>query len=170
MTPQRTPPPRCAGISLIESVVSVALLSILASGAMTTVSSVSRARVLNTDRQVGHALAAGLAQELAGLSFADPQTASSVIGTDSGETTSDRASWDDVDDADGFSDTQTAGGLSYTRHVAVSFLQTADLTAASAVATDHKQLTVEVRRGDRVVARVHTVRVAAWPTALEAVP
>lgn len=89
------------GTTLIEVVVSSLLVAILL---VTTLQStlLIHSSTSQIDRQTAWRLAAdGLIEELRGLHYAEPDGATE-LGCDDGESITNRESWDDCDDANGF--------------------------------------------------------------------
>jgi MSHA pilin protein MshD len=96
-------PTAARGFTLVESLISVLIVSGVLVGALGAFGAIGRARQNQVDRTLGYALADQLLAEIMQCYFKDPETAGTSIGPDSGEAT--RAQYDDVDDYDGLSTT-----------------------------------------------------------------
>jgi len=132
-------------------------------------SAATRARV--TKRVVGPYLADGLMAEILAQSYQDPT--SPVFGPEvsGGESAVSRATWDDVDDYNGWVEsppqdkdgTVIAGMTGWERSVAVVWVNPADLTQVSATESGVKRITVTVRYNGVTVATRVAVRTSVLP-------
>jgi hypothetical protein len=128
-----------------------------------------RSRV--TRRAVAPYLADGLMAEILAQSYQDP--VSPVFGpeTAGGESAISRATWDDVDDYNGWvespprdKDGTTIAGMSgWERSVAVVWVNPADLTQVSATESGATRITVTVRYNGVTVATRVAVRTNVSP-------
>lgn len=92
------------GLSLIEVTISVVIVSVMMVAALTTVSSVMRARQVGQNGQVARTLAEMLMAEIMSKEYQDPETVGKSFGLETGEAaTGNRSLFDDVDDYDGWS-------------------------------------------------------------------
>lgn len=89
------------GISLVEVVVSSLLVGLVLVTSMRATTMVHSSTVAADDTMVLSVAAESILEELRGLAYAEP-LGSSAIGIDDNEIQSDRATWDDVDDAAGY--------------------------------------------------------------------
>jgi MSHA pilin protein MshD len=89
------------GFTLIESLISVLIVSSLLVASLGTFGAIAGARRVQTDRTLAYGLADQLLNEIMQCYFKDPD-GGTVLGADAGET---RATYDDVDDYDGLSTT-----------------------------------------------------------------
>ncbi|MFN0132187.1 MAG: hypothetical protein ACKVW3_06605 [Phycisphaerales bacterium] len=87
------------GITLVETVLSMAVASLMLVASLNTVAAARVGQVWNTQRMAAATAASALMAEVRDMPYADPQGDRS-IGPDSGELT--RALFDDVDDYDGY--------------------------------------------------------------------
>jgi len=90
---------------MTEVVVSAAIVGLMMVAALNSVGMVYRTRKLNADRMIGPALAQSLMAEILARPYEDPETSSSTIGVDTGESAASRATFDDVDDYHNWSST-----------------------------------------------------------------
>lgn len=95
---------RARGFTLIEAAVATLIVAVMVSAAISVVGGAARGAALEREWRRGQALASALMAESLAASFSDPQ-GGSAFGIDSGELSSDRSTFDDVDDFDGYSDT-----------------------------------------------------------------
>ena len=86
------------GLSLIEVVASSLIVGIMLVAALNTLGAVFRSQRSNAARMTGPGLAHELMGEILSLPYEDPEEPGERIGYDSGESTGDRADFDDVDD------------------------------------------------------------------------
>jgi hypothetical protein len=86
------------GGGVIEILISTALVGLLVVAALKSVGMVFRTRLMNADRLTGPALAQDLMSEILSMPYEDPQNPGGAIGVDVGETSSNRTTFDDVDD------------------------------------------------------------------------
>lgn len=117
------------GFSLVEAAIASAVLAVLVVGALQAMGHAARGRHLLAEAALAASLAEDLATEIAAQAFHDPQTASTDLGPDPGETGATRALYDDVDDYDGLVDSppRTKAGVqiadaSWRRTVDVEFV------------------------------------------------
>ncbi|MHC5113201.1 MAG: carbohydrate binding domain-containing protein [Planctomycetota bacterium] len=89
--------------SLIEAVISIALVSIVLVAALSTVGATARTRSIQTAHQQRDVLARQLMAEILRAAYTDPEVAGSDAGREIDEPADDRTQWDDVDDYDGLS-------------------------------------------------------------------
>jgi len=92
-----------SAFSLIEAVISMALVSVVLIAALSTLGATARTRSVQTSHQQRDALARQLMAEILGTAFTDPVVDGSAGGREAGEIVDDRTGWNDVDDYDGLS-------------------------------------------------------------------
>lgn len=139
------------GLSLIEVVVSTVIVAFIVSAAMQTVAIAVSTRNRTTELQLGPALAMDLLNELLQKPYADPDVASTSIGLDLGEGSSNRLAFDDLDDFHGWSTSSPVKpdgsampiGAGWQRQVAVAFLDPSNMSA-SGTDLGLKKITVTV--------------------------
>src|SRR5882724_12664994 len=89
---------RSCGFTPVESVVATAIVAGMCVTAMTTVAASARLQGKAADRATGGMLAQALISEILSQSYADPNAAVPLFGLEPGESSSSRATWNDVDD------------------------------------------------------------------------
>jgi MSHA pilin protein MshD len=134
-------------------VLSVVIVSVLLVGALNALAAAARARAIDNSRQRGAALAQQLMAEILQTYYIDPETSSTALGLDTGESsTSNRLTFDDVDDYHGLSNSppKSRGGntiansTGWTQAVSVSYVVTSTLSTTSSTSTGLKKITVTV--------------------------
>jgi hypothetical protein len=136
----------------------VGLLLLTATRTVTTSLSV---QTRTGERAKADALAEGLLGEILGQSYMEPSQTSSTIGRETGESSSSRANYDDVDDYHGWNETppQNKDGTTiadltgWRRQVTVDWVAPATLTqtAGSAAETGMKRITVIVKHNETTI-------------------
>ncbi len=135
------------------------------------VATVSKLRLRVNEQQMGRLLAEDLMAEILATSYSDP-TGANTIGLDSGESASDRSTFDDVDDYDRW----TAGARkrdgswlvpdpSWSLRVRVQWVDPAAPDTVSASETGVKRVTIESLRNGRLTASLSALRTSAWEAA-----
>lgn len=140
------------GTSLIEVTVSTLLVAILMVTALRA-TAVIHGSTIGIDQQAAWQLAADtLVEELRGLNYEEPGV-SDGFGIDAGESSSDRSTWDDCDDANGYATNQltTRDGLAFgtlgmQASISVAYVSPTSL-GISYAETQLKQATVRVGDG-----------------------
>src|SRR5262245_8907175 len=92
---------RRPAFSLVEALTACAIVGVLLVAALNAVTAMARGRVNLADRAQGSALAQRLMSEVVGQRYEDPTQANAGLGLETGERTTDRTDWDDVDDFNG---------------------------------------------------------------------
>jgi MSHA pilin protein MshD len=144
--PRKSPRSRI-GFTIIEATISVAIVGILMATSLTSMGEIAKSRRIQSERRSGFELAQQLMTEIRSQYFQDPG-GSPVFGPEPGET---RATFDDVDDYNGYTETppalKTGTALTdftgWTRSVVVCYVDPANPTTAIASST-LKQITVTV--------------------------
>lgn len=159
---------RAAGITLVETVLSLVILGGAFVAALNTIASARGAQAIVSQRQVGMALAEDLMAEI--LSKPLYKEGSSV-GPEVDEMVAlNRSLFDDMDDFHSWSssppvdaDGETIDGAEgYSRQVAVSYVEL--MNPAKTTYTDEGivRITVTVKAGGKVVAELTSYRTDAW--------
>lgn len=168
-TPSNNPPPRGrAGLTLVEAVLSMLVLAVLATASLSAIAQSRAARLAVDEQSMGSALARSLLSEIAALPYME--SASTTIGVDGGENASDRTSFDDVDDFNGFSeapciglDGKTIDGTDqWKRSVVVAWVPVSANTTTTTSDTGLKRIWVTVSHNGREVTRLTALRGRAW--------
>ncbi len=154
---------RTQGFTLVEAAISIVLVSVLLVAALNTLGASKLGQLKTMQRGRGHLLAQGLLSEIMRQSYADPEdvgpidlTAGSIpaysLARDSGESGSNRADFDDVDDYHGwtskppqYKDGSAIPNLAdWERSVTVERLSLADVKQLSVSEKGLKRITVTV--------------------------
>lgn len=160
-----------SAFTLIEVAASSVVIGIMFIAVLSLIGDAREGQLDNRDRLIAADLASTLMAELAGLGFADPSSPAPALGVESGEVNDDRRTWDDVDDAAGYKQSQPLDpsgkaltllqGLEATRWswaVEVTYVDSANPSVAVAVPTPTKLVTVTVSRGSMVLATLTSIR------------
>ena len=171
----RPSPPRHPrrGFSLIESSIAVALVGGLYLVALNTVGASRVTQAAFADRERGTRLAEALLVEALALPFDDPDATVGGLGLDSGESASDRATFDDLDDLNGYAEAVPVdrwgvaipGAGRYRRTAEVRYVTPAAPDIPVANKTPLKRIAVTVTVDGRHVVTLVGLGSAAWPDA-----
>lgn len=139
---------RHRGFTMVEAAMAVAIVGVLLTVSTGTLMSVAKNRQLQTERRQGYELADQLMSEILQCYFQDPGS-SPVFGPETGET---RATYDDVDDYNGLSESPPAqrNGSALTdyagwkRTVTVQYVSPTSPATSSTISTSLKRITVTV--------------------------
>jgi MSHA pilin protein MshD len=93
------------GFTLIESLMSIVIVSGVLVAALTTLGAIGRTRMVQVDRAAAVHLGERMMAEVLQCYFQEPGSSNPAIGTDAGESARDL--FDDVDDYDGWATTGT---------------------------------------------------------------
>lgn len=163
---------RLAGITLVETVLSLLILGGAFVAALNTIASARGAQAIVTQRQLGLVLAEDLMAEiLAQAAYKEGL----LFGPEVGEALSGRIAFDAVDDYDGWEASPPvdmngaviSGADRYSRQVEVVFVQLLDPTTRSMTDQGVMRITVTVKRGDKAVATLTSYRTDAWQSPQE---
>lgn len=155
---------RRRGISFVEVLVSMVIMSVLMVSALKTIGGAAQSYAqLNTQAR-GEMLAQELLGEIMAQQYAE--NGGTTIGTEAGELTGTRAMFDDVDDYHNWSASppEFADGTDYadlsgwTRSVKVNFVRSANVNQISLVDAGFKRIIVTVTYQDKVVATAVGIR------------
>ncbi len=153
------------GVTLIECAGAALILGIILTAALRAAAAAGKSQVTSGRALAGALLAEGLMNEITVLSYSDP-SGSVTIGVDSGETPSNKATFDDVDDYDGWTESPPTGpgassitGLTkWSRSVRVFWTPIASPGTVSAAETRLKQIEVSVSYSGRLVWKLTALR------------
>lgn len=157
----------CVGFTLVESIISMLLVSTMLMAALNTfgVSRTGQYRI--NERNRGNLLAQTLMSEILGQHYEEPN-ATVKFGRERSENMASRAAWDDVDDylmlkqmpkdSDGNVIPNTAG---WTWIASIERVNPLDLSQTLGSETGVKRITVTVCHGDRAVVSWVAVRTNA---------
>lgn len=164
-------PERRAAFSLIETAIAMAILGGLLVASLSVVGAIARMRRSVNEQQMARLLAEDLMAEALAAAYEDPAGGGS-LGPDAGETSSNRGTFDDVDDYQGWSATpKTRDGAAlvpdatWALRVQVAWVQPGSPETVSGSETGVKRITVQAARNSRVLASLTALRTAAWEDA-----
>ncbi len=168
---------RRRGISMVEVVISAAIISGLLVTALTTVSA---ARLTTTQTDLvnrGSLLAEQLVAEILSRAYEDPDTASPTLGTNGAESASaNRSGYDDVDDFNGWSakPPQWPNGTTidefagWQRSATITYVTAADLVTDAGADNGVKRIDVEVEFNGQLIVQLTAFRTrAGWEAYVE---
>jgi prepilin-type N-terminal cleavage/methylation domain-containing protein len=149
VAPRRFP----RGLSLIEVTLSIVVVGVMMTAALSTLSSVSLTRHVDANAQIARSLADQLMAEILSKEYEDPGLAPGSFGiSDDEAATGDRSLFDDVDDYDGWSASppETADGVAiadrseWARSVEVEYVSPVSPTSVTGGDSGAKRITVKV--------------------------
>lgn len=162
----RAHPRSARAFTLVETIISIVLVSILLAGALTAAGAAARFRQSTSARDFASMLANDLAEEMAGKSYGSTAGgtigATTLSGTRAGVTTIDQyhglvesppATWNGV----GISG---AGG--WTRSTTVERVLSKSPSTVTTDETGVKRITIRLSRGSTVYAKVSFLRTRSW--------
>jgi Tfp pilus assembly protein PilV len=148
------------GFSLMEASISALLVGTWCVAAGRAVNSSVRGQSMMADRAKAAWLADALAMEIHQQSYMEPGATTSPITRESGESSGSRATWDDVDDYHGWSDsppqnkdgTTIANLTGWQRSVTVTWVTLANIATTSGTETGVKKITITVSFNGKTLA------------------
>ena len=158
-----------AGFTLVEALVATLIVGVMLTAVLTALGASKVSRAITADRAVGQQLAEDLLAEILQQSYQDPVNPD-VFGLEPGKSATNRATWTDVDDYNGLSESppQTKSGTvltafpGWSRSVVVQWIDPATLNPTASANTGIKQITVTVTHGSKPVAVLATYRTLGW--------
>jgi len=141
------------GFTLVEAVLCVLLVAVAAATAMNVVRESAKMQFRTTDLATARLLADGLMADITALPYKDPVYTTTTLGVDTGETTSSKSNYDDVDDYNGWTESPPqdrdgntlSGYTGWKRTATVEWVSlTAPAGTASGLETGLKRITVQV--------------------------
>lgn len=152
---------RRRGLSLVEVTISMLVISVMLTAALRTLAATTTTESRSVERLQGRDLAEQLLAEIRDRAYDDPDTIPE-FGPESGETTTDRRHFDDVDDYHGWKSspptdatgTPVLDDARWSRTAVVGWVRLDDPTAAAGSDTGLKRILVTVFRGDRRITQV----------------
>ena len=161
-------PRRRAGFSLLETVLSSLLVGVLLVAAMRSVGASAFAQYRAAEQVTAQFLADGLLAEILAKDYREPGTTVG-FGLETGESSSSKANYDDVDDYHNWSESppQFADGSpmpgldGWKRKVSVLWVVASDPTQQAFSDTGAKRVTVTVEHNGRTVAARTALRTEA---------
>ena len=151
--------------SLVEAFVSVVIVAGMLVAALSAVGASRLSQQRTSEYSRGQLLAESLMAEILQQDYLDPND-TPVFGCESGESTSTRADFDDVDDYDGWSSTppvakdgaQLVGLSGWQRSVTVKWVNPADTGEVKSSETNAKRVTVTVSCNNKQVGSLAAIR------------
>lgn len=164
---------RRRAFSLIEAVAAVALVGILLVAVMQSVGASRVAQYKASGRRQGSLLGQELMAEILAQHYQDPEAGPSPLGRDSGEPSSSRLKYDDVDDYDGWfskppqakDGTPMTSLAEWSRGVEVDWVNPGNPGSVTSTESGCKLITVTVKHNDTPMARLTAIRSSAAPEA-----
>jgi MSHA pilin protein MshD len=158
----------CAAFTLVEAVMACLVVSILLVSAMRAAGVASVYQYSIANRARARLLATQLLADISSTSYEEP-SGTVLFGTESGETSSSKANYDDVDDFNGWTESppQDRDGnamaelTGWQRSVAVVWVNSTSPTTVSATETGIKRITVTVSRNNAALATAVAIKVKA---------
>lgn len=160
------------GMTLVEVVVSIAIISVLLVSAVNTVTAVKEGGIWLSDFERGRTLAQEILAEAQQASYSEPSGVAAALGIDIDDgSTGHRTRFDDVDDFNGLleSPPKTALGVAlsklagWRREVRVSWVSANDLDTAVGFETGLKRVTIDVSKNDRLITSLTMLRSSGLP-------
>ena len=153
-------------MTMTEVVVATAIVGVMTVAALESLNMVYRTRRLNGSRLTAPFLAQDLMAEVLAMPYEDPQIAGGSLGLDSGETSSSRSTYDDIDDYHGFTSTGVkarngtaiADYAGWQQQVQVTYVLVNDPSATSGSDTGLKRITVTATSPEGNVASAVALR------------
>ena len=157
------------GLTLIECVMSMLLLSLVMVGAIAAIGGSHRMQALLSNRVLGQQLAMGLMQEVLERAYEEPDDLLS-FGPEGAEIAGGRPLYDDVDDYNGLVDSPPAdqngnplpGYTDWSRQVTVEWADPVTFQPTTTSNTQLKRITVTVLHAGKTVATLVSYRSFAW--------
>ncbi len=155
-------------LTLVEAVTACLVVSVLMVSAMRAAGAAGMFQYKTADRARARFLAGQLLTDVLATSYEEPVDAV-VFGTESGETSSSKTNYDDVDDFNGWSESppQDRDGAAmsdlsgWTRSVSVVWVSSTSPTTVSGSETGVKRITVTVSKGTQSLATRTAIKVKA---------
>ena len=160
-----------AAFSLIETAISVLLVGVLMVAALQAMGASRRREGETVDRLIGQQLASALINEILLQDYREPEAdEASIFGPEMGESTGNRALFDDVDDYAGWSSSPPedrsgnalAGLAGWTRSASVIWADPLTFDASASINTGLKKITVTTSKNGQVLGSIVAFRSAGW--------
>lgn len=165
MTRRTRPTLRRSGLSFVEVVISTMVVGLILVASLKTVGAVLRQRTSLADDQRAYLLGEQLMSEILENEYLEPDTTPG-FGTETGESSSDRTNYDDVDDFHGWNaappthrDGSAISGLAdWKREVVVEWVDPDDPKTAVGADQGVKRITVGVRKSGKLLATLQSLQ------------
>ncbi len=150
---------------------SIFLVAVMFAAVMQTVGAGRMAQYKTAGQRRGVLLGRQLLSEVQQHRYEDPDAPTVALGVDAGEFATDRQTYDDVDDYDGWfaSPPQDENGATepgqdaWSREVSVNWVSPSDLGQISVVETKAKRIIVTVKHNGLVMSELTFIRTNAIP-------
>ena len=161
------------GLTLIETVISMVVVSLLFAAALNASGAAAATRVVTDGRRQGEELCQALMAEILSKPYFDPETGSNGLGSEAGEANgTDRTGFDDVDDFNGWtasppverSGVTIPNTTGLTRSVTVEKLSRSTGSDLFTNAGEVKVVRIQVKRNSKLLYELVAVRSPAWDT------
>lgn len=154
-------------VTLIECAGASIILGLLITAGLRAAAGAGASQAISTRALTGSLLAEGLAQEVLSLAYVDP-SGGTTLGPDSGEIAADKATFDDVDDFDNWSESPPkapggaviAGMAHWTRSVRVYRALASVPDSNSGSESGLKRIEVTISYSGKLVYRISALRAA----------
>lgn len=162
---------RARGLSLVEVVISLAIVGGLFASTMAGVGAVGRAGIIADERVRASQYAADLVSEIQAQPYEDPALAAGSFGLSAADSAGPgRSKYDDVDDYNGYTEsplTDRSGAViprttGWTRSVTVGWARPANPDGLANSDSRIKKIVVTIQRRGRILAQFSGLRAAAW--------
>jgi hypothetical protein len=155
-------------LTLVEATMAMLLVSLLLVAAMRATAGSGLAQYKTAERSTARLLADGLISEITALSYEDPDS-TPAFGFESGESSTSKSAWDDVDDFHGWVEsppqfragTAMSGLSEWERSVTVERVNASVPSETAQSETGAKRITVTVQRNKLVAATRVAIRTKA---------
>jgi MSHA pilin protein MshD len=163
-----TTPRQLAGISLIETVLSLLIVGGAFVASLNTIASARASQAIAAQQRLGLVLAEDLMAEI----LSHPYKEDTTLGIELGENTGDRSNYDDIDDYNGWTSApptdldgiEIEGAAHYARSVSVQRVQLLNPTVNSLTDQGMLRIVVTVTYGDKEVAKLTSYRSDIYDT------
>lgn len=163
-------------LTLVESVVSIAIVGVMLVAALNTVGASQVTQKKMGERSRAMLLAQDLMAEILQQAYEDPDLASGSFGLTVAEITDgNRSLWNDVDDYNGWSasppqqkdGTELSDFAGWRRSVSVGWVDPSNIGTELLSDTGIKRITVTVTFNDLPLAQLWALKTRTWESALE---
>ncbi len=149
---------------------SILVVGLMLVAALNTVGASKTSQVMTSEQALGPMLAQELMTEILNQAYQEPR-GTAYFGRETGESATNRTSWDDVDDYNGWSASppmdQSGNSLpgldDWSREVTVSWADSAAPDRQSIYSSGIKRVDVTVKHRGRTIATLSSLRTQAWP-------
>jgi prepilin-type N-terminal cleavage/methylation domain-containing protein len=170
------PPCSTCGFTMVEVVVSTAIVSIMLVAALNTVAAARTAEYKVAERTRALLLGQALLAEILQQPYADPGAGPTSFGLEAGEITGNRSLFDDVDDYNAWvacppqnkDSTVIPNATDYEQRVVVAWVTPANLSQTAGANSGAKRIQVTINRQGRSIITLTAYRTQSWTSAVDA--